>query len=137
MFLIWSTAFLRPGLLASVLNSRPVVLLGTLSYSIYVWHMLFLSQFVPLFSGLWTHDWKWWLPCSLAVSAASYYGVENTVPDAQAALQWGPMIQGARYVHTNLIARDWRVTWCYVTDPERNIIELRPGRNGVVFALDT
>jgi peptidoglycan/LPS O-acetylase OafA/YrhL len=77
MFLIWSTAFLRPGWLAFVLNLRPVVLLGTLSYSIYMWHMLFLSHFVPRFSGLWTHDWKWWLPCSVAVSAASYYGVEK------------------------------------------------------------
>ncbi len=66
---------------------------------------------------------------------------------------------GARYGHTNLIARDWRavadfyaqareavvnggggtvgevvtlqtaddrrVTWCYVTDPEGNIVELQ------------
>jgi peptidoglycan/LPS O-acetylase OafA/YrhL len=77
MFLIWATAFQAPGLLSRVLNLRPVVLLGTLSYSIYVWHMLFLSHFVPRFSGVWTHDWKWWMPCSVAVSAASYYGLEK------------------------------------------------------------
>jgi hypothetical protein len=31
------------------------------------------------------------------------------------------------YGHTNLIARDRRrnVTWCYVTDPEGNIVELQ------------
>ena len=77
MFLIWATAFHPPGLLSRVLNLRPVVLLGTLSYSIYVWQVLFLSHFVPRFSGLWTHDWKWWLPCAVAVSAVSYYGVEK------------------------------------------------------------
>jgi peptidoglycan/LPS O-acetylase OafA/YrhL len=77
MFLIWATAFHPPGLLARVLNFRPVVLLGTLSYSLYVWQLLFLSHFVPRFSGLWTHDWKWWLPCAVVVSAISYYGVEK------------------------------------------------------------
>jgi len=52
MFLIWATAFRPPGLLARVLNLRPVVVLGTLSYSLYVWQLLFLSHFVPRFSGL-------------------------------------------------------------------------------------
>lgn len=28
------------------------------------------------------------------------------------------------YTHTNLIACD-RITWCYITDPEGNIIELQ------------
>jgi peptidoglycan/LPS O-acetylase OafA/YrhL len=77
MFLIWATAFHPPGLLARVLNLKSVVLLGTLSYSIYVWQVLFLAHFVPRFSGFWTHDWKWWLPCAVAVSAVSYYGIEK------------------------------------------------------------
>jgi peptidoglycan/LPS O-acetylase OafA/YrhL len=77
MFLIWATAFHPPGMLARVLNLRPVVVLGTLSYSLYVWQLLFLSHFVPRLSGLWTHDWKWWLPCAAAASAVSYYGVEK------------------------------------------------------------
>ena len=38
-------------------------------------------------------------------------------------------MKGVRYVHTNMIARDWRALasfyWCYVTDPEGNIIELQ------------
>jgi len=77
MFLIWATAFEPPGLLARLLNLRPVVLVGTLSYSIYVWQFLFVSHFVPMFSGVWTHDWKWWMFCAVAVSAASYYGLEK------------------------------------------------------------
>jgi hypothetical protein len=62
----------------------------------------------------------------------------------------------ARYGHTNLVARDWRrlagfyvdpfgcvpvpperaypggrrVTWCYVTDPEGNIVELQAWSEG-------
>ena len=45
------------------------------------------------------------------------------------------MVENARYVHTNLIARDWRelsefyirgrLTVGYVTDPEGNIVELQ------------
>jgi hypothetical protein len=41
----------------------------------------------------------------------------------------------ARYIHTNLIARDWQrlvaipgsgtITWTYLRDPEGNIIELQ------------
>jgi peptidoglycan/LPS O-acetylase OafA/YrhL len=77
MFLIWASAFQRPGALSRVLNLRPVVLLGTLSYSVYVWQMLFVSHYVPAFSGSWTHDWKWWMICAVAVAAVSYYGVER------------------------------------------------------------
>ncbi len=55
-----------------------------------------------------------------------------------------PRAVGAKYGHTNVIARDWRrlaafyaevvtthtadgrrVTWCYLTDPEGNLIELQ------------
>jgi peptidoglycan/LPS O-acetylase OafA/YrhL len=77
MYLIWMTAFQPPGLLARLLDLRPVALFGTLSYSIYVWQFLFISHFVPAFRGVWTHDWKWWMFCAVAVAAASYYGVEK------------------------------------------------------------
>jgi peptidoglycan/LPS O-acetylase OafA/YrhL len=77
MFLIWSTAFLRPGLLSRLLNLRGAVFVGVLSYSIYVWQFLFVANFVPRLAGRWTHDWKWWMPCAVAVAAASYYGVER------------------------------------------------------------
>ena len=77
MFLIWATAFHTPGLLSRLLNLRPVVLFGTLSYSVYVWQFLFVAEFVPRLGHYWTHDWKWWMPCALATAAASYYGVER------------------------------------------------------------
>lgn len=77
MFLIWATAFQPPGLLSRLLNVRPVVLVGTLSYSIYVWQLLFVSHFAPGFRGFWTHDWRWWMFGAVATSAVSYYGVEK------------------------------------------------------------
>jgi peptidoglycan/LPS O-acetylase OafA/YrhL len=77
MFLIWASAFHRPGLLSRALNLPPVARLGTLSYSIYVWQFLFVANFVPRLAGLWTHDWKWWMPCAVTVAALSYYGVER------------------------------------------------------------
>jgi peptidoglycan/LPS O-acetylase OafA/YrhL len=77
MFLIWGTAFHPPGVLSRALNLRLVVLVGTLSYSIYVWHVLFVSNFTPRLADYWTHDWKWWMPCGVAVAAVSYYGVER------------------------------------------------------------
>lgn len=77
MFLIWGSAFHPPGVLSRVLNLRLVVLAGTLSYSIYVWHFLFVSNFVPQLADYWTHDWKWWMLCGITVAAASYYGVER------------------------------------------------------------
>lgn len=77
MFLIWASAFHTPGLMSRVLNLRPIVLLGTLSYSIYVWQFLFIAHFTPKMAGSWTHDWKWWMPCALAAAAASYYLVER------------------------------------------------------------
>jgi peptidoglycan/LPS O-acetylase OafA/YrhL len=77
MFLIWASAFHAPGLMSRALNLRPIVLLGTLSYSIYTWQFLFIGYFVPKLAAYWTHDWKWWAPCALAAAAASYYGVER------------------------------------------------------------
>lgn len=35
------------------------------------------------------------------------------------------MSVAAKYVHTNLIASGATVTWCDVTDPEGNVIELQ------------
>jgi peptidoglycan/LPS O-acetylase OafA/YrhL len=77
MFLIWSTAFRAPGVLFRLLNLPPMVWVGTLSYSIYVWQMLFLSHFVPRFTGAWTHDWKRWVIGVFVVAAMSYYGLEK------------------------------------------------------------
>lgn len=60
-----------------LLNSRPMVTLGVLSYSIYVWHSLFLSALMgPAFAGALIYDWKIWVFPSVGVAAISYYFFE-------------------------------------------------------------
>lgn len=68
---IAATALAPSGLLVRVLNSRPLVWLGTISYSTYVWQQLLLDPTLP--------SPKWWqrFPANLflavAAGAASYY----------------------------------------------------------------
>jgi peptidoglycan/LPS O-acetylase OafA/YrhL len=60
-----------------VLNSRPIVAIGILSYSIYVWHFLFLSHFMgPRFANLPAYDWRVWIVPALVVSSLSYHFLE-------------------------------------------------------------
>ena len=60
-----------------LLNSRGMLKIGILSYSIYVWHFLFLSHFMgPRFAAWPTDDWKIWVLPALAVSALSYHYLE-------------------------------------------------------------
>jgi peptidoglycan/LPS O-acetylase OafA/YrhL len=60
-----------------ILNSGPMVTIGVLSYSLYVWHFLFVSYFMGARFESWpTHDWKYWIPCTAAFSALSYYFLE-------------------------------------------------------------
>jgi peptidoglycan/LPS O-acetylase OafA/YrhL len=62
------------------LNSQPMVTMGMLSYSIYIWHFLFLGHFVGAGMEFWpTHDWRVWIFPSLAVAAASYYFLEMPI----------------------------------------------------------
>jgi len=69
------------------LNSRLMIALGMLSYSIYVWHFLFLSDFMgPHFNGWYTHDWKTWLLAAMAVSTVSYYYLEMPLLDLRRKL---------------------------------------------------
>jgi peptidoglycan/LPS O-acetylase OafA/YrhL len=59
------------------LNSKPWVTLGVLSYSIYVWHFLFLSHFMgPRFERSFLYDWRIWILPAVAVSALSYHFLE-------------------------------------------------------------
>jgi peptidoglycan/LPS O-acetylase OafA/YrhL len=70
------------------LNSKPWATLGVLSYSIYVWHFLFLSYFMgPRFVSWPTDDWRVWILPSVAVSALSYYFLEIPVMGLRRKLQ--------------------------------------------------
>ena len=59
-----------------VLAKRPVVFLGTISYSLYLWQGMFLI-------AAWEHPTAWWrqwpanLLLSVAVAALSHYLVEK------------------------------------------------------------
>jgi peptidoglycan/LPS O-acetylase OafA/YrhL len=60
------------------LNSRAMVTLGILSYSLYVWHVLFISNFIgPPLASWPTHDWRVWIFPTLVVSALSFYFLET------------------------------------------------------------
>lgn len=73
---IWLSAS-RSSLSYSLLNSNLMVKLGLLSYSIYVWHFLFLSHFMGARSEAWfIYDWRVWIVPSLILSMASYKYLE-------------------------------------------------------------
>jgi peptidoglycan/LPS O-acetylase OafA/YrhL len=61
-----------------LLNSRSMVAVGVLSYSIYVWHFIFMSHFMGArLGGSWPYDWRLWLIPAVATSVASYRLVEE------------------------------------------------------------
>ena len=66
ILVVWA-AQLSDGLPRTLLSSRPAVLLGALSYSIYLWQQLFLGR--PL---------HWWsFPAIVSLACASYWLVER------------------------------------------------------------
>ena len=59
------------------LNSVIISKIGILSYSLYVWHFLFVSEFMgPNFKYWPTHDWRLWLLPAVVLSALSYNYLE-------------------------------------------------------------
>lgn len=74
---LWLTTSIQsPGF--RFLNSWPIATLGLLSYSIYVWHFIFINHFMGnRFGNLLIYDWKYWVIPALLVSACSYYFLEK------------------------------------------------------------
>jgi peptidoglycan/LPS O-acetylase OafA/YrhL len=64
--------------LFSILNRRVMMRIGVLSYSLYIWHFLFLFHFAPRVSPfpLLQHWAIWWLP-AVMVSVLSYKFLET------------------------------------------------------------
>jgi peptidoglycan/LPS O-acetylase OafA/YrhL len=77
---IWVTIDVQSGTIFRVLNSKPVVWVGVLSYSLYVWQTLFIGYAAGRkLSVLPVYDWRvWWLG-ALLCACASYYLVERPV----------------------------------------------------------
>jgi peptidoglycan/LPS O-acetylase OafA/YrhL len=69
------------------LNARPVVFIGIISYSLYIWHMIFLRPYVgtafPL--GPFGKWYIWWI-ASIFIASVSYYGLEK--PILKLSKQW-------------------------------------------------
>jgi peptidoglycan/LPS O-acetylase OafA/YrhL len=68
-------AALEPGLLSRCLSFRPLVWLGVISYSLYLWHLFFF----------WLLDWReplLALPLTLVVATFCYYKVESPLRTA-------------------------------------------------------
>ena len=66
------------GLIYGFLNQKLVVRIGVLSYSLYVWHFVFLQAFAPrAMPWPWLQHWAvWWIPAAM-VSVLSYEFLEK------------------------------------------------------------
>ena len=65
-------------LLGHALASRPVVALGTISYGIYLWHVLVIERLMP--TPLWANEWVGLLltvPVTVALAAGSWFAIER------------------------------------------------------------
>lgn len=70
----------RPVGIYRFLNNPAIVALGVLSYSLYIWHMLFLSHYMgDKFSDSILHDWRIWPFAALATASVSYLFFEKPI----------------------------------------------------------
>jgi peptidoglycan/LPS O-acetylase OafA/YrhL len=61
------------------LNWAPVNELGVLSYSLYIWHVLFLCNYAGHSLRAVLYDWRTWWLAALATAALSYFCVERPI----------------------------------------------------------
>lgn len=86
-FCILHTIDNSPILFGYLLNNRISRSIGVVSYSLYVWHILFLDHFMRLDSDLWIYIWKyWWIP-SIFFAYVSYYAFEKPILGLRKRLQ--------------------------------------------------
>lgn len=80
MLTIWVSIFNKTGLAYRILNWSLMERVGMLSYSIYVWHFLFLSVNAgPKLSQMFLYDWRIWWLAALPSAIISYYCIEQPV----------------------------------------------------------
>jgi peptidoglycan/LPS O-acetylase OafA/YrhL len=76
---MWVSTQHKNNIIYRVLNWPPVNLLGILSYSLYIWHVLFMSNITGSTLRFLLYDWRTWWLSSVAVAALSYYCIERPV----------------------------------------------------------
>jgi len=80
MAAIWATIENKTGPMYRFLNAAPMVWLGTLSYSLYIWQQLFQGHFAgPRLAAFAIYDWRVWWLAPLAAAVTSYYVVERPI----------------------------------------------------------
>ncbi len=78
MFCIALSMSERNTIFFRLLNSRVIIFVGLISYSLYIWHMIFLSHYVgDGISGTVLHDSRVWWIASVALASASYFLFER------------------------------------------------------------
>ncbi len=71
--MIWRFMYVRDGLVFSVLNCRPAIWIGGISYSLYLWQEPFLNSWVQE----WYASFPLNIPATLACVIFSYYVIEK------------------------------------------------------------
>ena len=74
---IWVSTQRQCFIAYTILNWPPINILGILSYSIYIWHVLFLSNATGSFLYKFLYNWHTYCIVSLIAATLSYYCVER------------------------------------------------------------
>jgi peptidoglycan/LPS O-acetylase OafA/YrhL len=74
---MWVSTQRESSIAYSILNWPPINTLGILSYSIYIWHILFLSNATGSLLYTFLYNWHTWGIASLLAAILSYYCIER------------------------------------------------------------